>query len=81
MKGTWKIFRKAMNKEAEQCDIEKIFVDNEEVNDKQEISEWFNDHLVTIGEKLAKDIPQSSSLHWSISQKSTRMRTNSSLKC
>ena len=59
MKGTWKILRKAMNKEAKQSGIETIFVDNEEVNDKQEISERFNDHFVTIGEKLAKDIPQS----------------------
>ena len=45
MKGTWKILRKAMNKEAKQSDIETIFVDNEEVNDKQEISERFNDHF------------------------------------
>ena len=49
-----------MNKEAKQSDIGKIFVDKEEVIDKQEISERFNDHFVTIGEKLAKDIPQSS---------------------
>ena len=60
MKGTWKILRKAMNKEGKQSDIETMFVDNEEVNDKQEISERFNDHFVTIGEKLAKDIAQSS---------------------
>ena len=57
MKGTWKILRKAMNKEAKQSDIETILFDNEEVNDKQEISERFNDHFVTIGEELAKDIP------------------------
>ena len=49
-----------MNKEAKQSDIGTIFVDNEEVNDKQEISERFDGHFVTIGEKLAKDIPQSS---------------------
>ena len=55
-----KILRKAMNKEANQSDIETIFVDNEKVNEKQEISEWFNDHFATVGEKLAKDIPQSS---------------------
>ena len=60
MKGTWKILRKEMNKEAKQSDIETIFVDNEEINDKQEISERFHDHFATIGEKLAKDIPQSS---------------------
>ena len=28
-----------MNKQAKQSDIETIFVDNDEVNDKQEISE------------------------------------------
>ena len=51
--GAWKILRKAMNKEAKQSDIETIIVDNKEVNDKQEISELFDDHFVTIGEKLA----------------------------
>ena len=55
MKGTWKIIRKAMNKEAKQSDIETIFVDNEEVNDKQEISEQFNYHFVTIGEKSSME--------------------------
>ena len=48
-----------MNKVAKQSEIETIFVDNEEVNDKEEISERFNDHFGTIGEKRAKDIPQS----------------------
>ena len=76
-----KILRKAVNKEAKQSDIETFFVDNEEVNDKQEISERFNDHFVTIGENLAKDIPQSSKSSLDFSQKSTRMRINSSLKC
>ena len=57
MKGTWKVLRKTINRKAKQSDIETIFVDNEEVNDKQESSEWFNDHFVTIGEKLAKDMP------------------------
>ena len=70
----------AMNKEAKQFYIETIFVDNEELNDKQEISEWFNDHFVTIGE-LAKVSHNHPGLHWSISQKSTRMRINLSLKC
>ena len=60
MKGTWKILRKAMKKEAKQSDIETIFLDNEEINDKQKISERFNDHFVSIGEKLAEDISQSS---------------------
>ena len=56
MKGTWKILKQAMNKEAKQTDTDKILVNDEEITDKQEISEWFNDHFVTIGEKLAKGI-------------------------
>ena len=51
MKGTWKILKQAMDKEAKQTDIDKILVDEEEITDKQEIPEWFNDHFVTIGEK------------------------------
>ena len=38
MKGTLKILKQAMNKEAKQTDIDKILVDNEEITDKQEIS-------------------------------------------
>ena len=54
MKGTWKILKQDMNKEAKQTDIDKILVDNEEIADKQEISEWFNDLFVRIGEKHCK---------------------------
>ena len=58
MKGTWKILKQAMNKEVKQTDIDKILVDNEEITDKQEISERFKDHF--IGEKLAKGIAKPS---------------------
>ena len=51
---------KGYEQRGKQSDIETIFVDNEEVSDKQEISERFNHHFLTIGEKLAKDISQSS---------------------
>ena len=60
MKGTWKILKQAMNKEAKQTDIDKILVNDQEITDKQEISEWFNDHFVTIGETLAKSIAKPS---------------------
>ena len=36
MKGTWKILKQAMDKEAKQTDIDKILVDDEEITDKQE---------------------------------------------
>ena len=61
MKGNWKILKKAMNKQEEkQTDIDKILVDDEEITERQEISEWFNDDFVTIGEKLAKGIAKMS---------------------
>ena len=60
MKGTWKILKQAMDKEAKQTDIDKILVDEEEITDKQEISEWFNEYFVTIGERLAKGIAKPS---------------------
>ena len=54
------MLKQAMNKEAKQTDIDKIFIDDEEITDKQEISEWFNDHFVMIGEKLARGIAKPS---------------------
>ena len=81
MEGTWKILRKAMNKEAKQSDTETIFGDNKEVNDKQEISERFNDHFVTIGEKLAKNIPQSSKCSMEYLSKTNKNENKFIFKC
>ena len=81
MKGTWKILKQAMDKEAKQTDIDKILVDEEEITDKQEISEWFNEHFVTIGEKLAKGIANRPSLHRSVFQMSAKMTINLNLIC
>ena len=76
MKGTWKILRKAMNKEGKQFDSETIFV-----NDKQEIFELLMITLLQLVGSLLRISHNQPNLPWSISQKSTRMRINSSLKC
>ena len=81
MKGTWKILKKATNKKAKQSDIETISVDNEEVNDKQEISEWFNNHFVTTGEKLAKDSPESSKSSLEYLSKINKSENKFKFKC
>ena len=80
MTGTWKILKQAMDKEAKQTDIDKILVDDEEITDQQEISEWFNDHFVTIGEKLARGIakPSKSSQEYlsKVSKNGTKFKFN-----
>ena len=80
MKGTWKSLRKAMKKEAKQSDIETIFVDNEEMTNKK----FLNGLMITLFQ-LVRSLLRTSHNHpnlpWRISQKSTRMRINSSLKC
>ena len=67
-----------MNKEPMQTDIDKILVDNEEITDRQEISEWFNYQFVMIGEKL---VHNHLSLYRSIFQKSAKIVINLSLIC
>ena len=48
-----------MKTEAKQSYFSVISGNKEDVTDEQEISERFNDHFVSLGEKLASGIPRS----------------------
>ena len=82
MKSTWKILRKAMNKEAKQSDILKQFL---LITKKSMTNKKFLNGLTITLLHLVKSLLRISHNHlnlpWSISQKSTRMKINLSLKC
>ena len=61
IKATWKVLKEVMKSEPRQSYFSVISGNKEDVTDEQEISERFNGHLVSLGEKLASDIPSSSS--------------------
>ena len=48
-----------MNKGMDQANIQKLLRNGQEINDKQKISEKFNDYFIGIGEELATGIQPS----------------------
>ena len=48
-----------MNKGSDQTNIQKLLYNGQEINDKQKISENFNDYFIGIGEELATGIQPS----------------------
>ena len=59
LKGTWKILKQVMNKGNDQANIQKLLYNGQEINDKQKISENFNDYYIGIGEELTTGIQSS----------------------
>ena len=57
LKGTWKIFKQAMGQESESSTIEKVIHKGCEISDKKEIANICNDHFVSVGKRLAVNIP------------------------
>ena len=57
MQNTWKIIKQAMNIVKNKCDITKINVDNEIVEDPNVIPNIFNKYFSSVGDNLARDIP------------------------
>ena len=55
-KATWRILKQVINRDTKSGDIERICHNGELVDSKALISETFNQHFVSIGEKLAGKI-------------------------
>ena len=55
--NTWKILKSVTNETSRFSSIEKIIVHNIEITNKQQISNEMNQYFATIGQNLAKDIP------------------------
>ena len=57
LRNTWKTLKSVMNETSTCSSIEKIMVHNTEITNKQQISNEMNTFFATIGQTLAKDIP------------------------
>ena len=58
MKNTWKVIKQAMNISKKKSNITKISFKNRNIEDPKEIANVFNSYFSTIGDNLAKNIPQ-----------------------
>ena len=59
IKATWKVLKEVMKTEPKQSYFNVISGNKEDIADEQKISERFNDHFISLGEKLALGIPGS----------------------
>ena len=57
LKKTWQILREAMGQGGKISSVDKVIVDGITVTDKEQIPDIFNDHLVSVGSKIADNIP------------------------
>ena len=59
MKSTWKILKRAINRGNKASTvIDTVFIEGQELTDKKQIPETFNNHFVNIGDKLGGTIGQ-----------------------
>ena len=58
LKQTWKVLNHAMNRKCKTSNIGKLCIEIRENCDPGDIAESLNDHFVSIGKKLAKEIPE-----------------------
>ena len=56
MKDTWKVLKKVIGQNDKTCNVDKIFIDDTNQTDKAKITYGFNNHFVSIGEKIADSI-------------------------
>ena len=56
LENTWKVLKGATGKAHKTIEIEKINFEGKEFMDKKQITELYNEHFVSIGDKLVKSI-------------------------
>ena len=61
IKATWKVLKEVMKTDPKQSYFNVIFGNKEDITVEQKISKRFNDHFISLGEKLALGILGSSS--------------------
>ena len=54
--NTWKVLKEAIGQNDKTCSVDKIVVDDTNQTDKAKIADAFNNHFVSIGEKIANSI-------------------------
>ena len=59
LRKTWKILKQAIGRDVKATSIDHVKLgDDEIISDKLKISEAFNEHFVSLGERLAEEIPE-----------------------
>ena len=56
LKNTWKVLKETIGQNDKTCSVDEIVVDDTNQTDKEEIADAFNNHFVSIGEKIANSI-------------------------
>ena len=56
LKNPWKVLKEAIGQNDKTCSADKIVVDDTNQTDKAKIADAFNNHFVSIGEKIANSI-------------------------
>ena len=60
LRKTWKTLKQAMGRDVKATSIDHVKLgDDDIISDKLKISEAFNEHFVSLGERLAEEIPES----------------------
>ena len=57
MKGTWKVLKQAIGQGTKSTNIHKLIYEGSEYTDSKEIADICNKHFVSVGRRLAEDIP------------------------
>ena len=56
MKNTWKVLKEAIGQNDKTCSADNIVIDDTNQTDNPKIADAFNNHFVSIGEKIADSI-------------------------
>ena len=57
LKGTWKVLKQAIGQGTKSTNIDQIIYEGSEYTDGKEIADICNKHFVSVGRRLAEDIP------------------------
>ena len=57
LKKTWQVTREAMGQGGKISSVDKVIVDGITVTDKEQIPDIFHDYFVSVGSKIADNIP------------------------
>ena len=80
--NTWKILKEIINKDnSKSNDIDCVIYNGETISDNQRLPETFNEHFISIGEELARDIPASSNNVDSYLRKLRKIESQFKFKC
>ena len=82
IKNTWKILKEIINKDnSKSTDIDCVIYNGETISDNQRLPEIFNEHFISVGERIAGGIPTSSNDVDSYLRKLRKVESRFKFKC